>query len=177
MKFRSPDDAAREYLRLGGALAAPRAQCLTVTAGEKPADSCPRCQGIDSFVGHDRRHGTELLRCYRCGTPWPIEIAEVPRQRIDGGRRGGAEERMARLTTLGMILGRLGTWERRTLLLACCGDLSLPAIASECARRWPRRAVPWSQYRVRSDLEAARDRLEKLLRRAGLLSEEGGKWS
>lgn len=171
MKFRDPDSAAREYLRLRGILGSPKAQRLTVTAGEKPADFCPGCKGIESFVGKDKDTGSELLRCLRCGRPWPIVTAEVPRQRVDGGTKGGTETRLAELATLGTILSRLGVWERRLLLLVAPGDLSLDRVEAECRRRWPWRAEPWSLYRIRGDLGAAREKLEKLLRRRGLLEE------
>lgn len=171
MRFRSADHAAREYLRLRGKVGAPAAQRLTVTAGEKPADFCPGCKGVDSFVGRDKATGTEVLRCYKCGRPWPIEVAEVPRQRIDGGRRGGTEERLASLATIGTLLARLGLWEKRTLLLYAPGDLSLERMVDDCVARWPRRDEPWTIYRVRADLRAAREKLERMLQQRGLLEE------
>jgi hypothetical protein len=93
----------------------------------------------------------------------------VPRQRIAGGRAISYEAALLNLATLGAIFGRLGIWERRVLLLAAVGDLSLAAIVEECARRWPWRTQAWTLYRVRSDLRDARSRLEDLLRRRGML--------
>lgn len=45
-----------------------------------------------------------------------------------------------------------------------------PAVAAECARRWPRATGPWSYERVRALVLEGRERLEKALDRAGMLA-------
>lgn len=171
MRFRDADSAAREYLRLLARLGSPVSQRLTVTAGAKPANFCPGCKSIESFVGRDKNRGTDLLRCQRCGRPWPIVLAEVPRQRIDGARHRAIEDCHVDFATLGTLLGMLPIWERRLLLLVAPGNLSLARVEGECRKLWPWRSHPWSQYRIRADLHSARARLEKILGRRGLLAQ------
>lgn len=118
------------------------------------------------------KHGEPIQRCRRCAWPWPHEDVEVPRSALgSGGRHDGRERQILTLTSLGVYLGRLTTWQRRTLLLYATGAYSLDDLAAECARRWPRRCAGWSLHRVRCDLREARVRLERELRRAGVLEE------
>jgi len=170
--FHSADHAAREYLRLRGALTVPKTQRLTVSAGKAVAKSCPGCQGLESFLGKDKLTREDVLRCRRCRRPWPVEDVEVPRQRLGGGRGGELEDRLAELGTLTVLLERrVALWPRRVLLLYATGAFSVPRLAGECRRRWPRRQEPWSIYRVREDLGDARSSLERGLRCARMLSE------
>lgn len=169
MQFTGADHAARAYLTLLERVSSPRSGSLTVTAGRSYARSCPKCRSTDRVSGSSK-HGEPIQRCRRCAWPWPSELVEVPRSSFTGGRRDGRERALNAMTSLGIYLSKLGIWERRTLLLYATQSYSLDDLAQECAQRWPRRAESWSLWRVRCDLREARVRLERELRRAGVLA-------
>lgn len=168
MRFTTADSAARAYLELAERVGSPKSARLSVTAGRAFAARCPRCAGTDRVLGAPRG-GERVLRCRRCGAPWPHEAVEIPAS-LAGPRDVGARERqLADVATLGVLIGKLGVWERRVLMLYATKGFSLETLAEECARRWPRRLGGWSRHRVRMDLRDARQALERRLRRAGLL--------
>lgn len=169
VRFFTADAAARAYLELLEREGSPKGARLTVSAGRSFAASCPACGGLQRILGAPRG-GERVPRCARCGARWPHEDVEVPAGLVMGGRKVGARERqLANVATLGVLVGKLKTWERRVLLLYATRAYSLEALTEECARRWPRRLDGWSLYRVRSDLRDARQALERQLRRAGML--------
>lgn len=171
MRFTGADHAARAYLTLLERASSPRSASLTVTAGRSYAARCPKCRCTDRVAGSSR-YGEPIQRCRRCAWPWPTELVEVPRSALgSGGRHDARERQLLTLASLGLYLAKLGTWRRRTLLLYATGAYSVDALAEECARRWPRRVEGWSRYRVTCDLREARQRLERELRRAGVLEE------
>lgn len=140
--------------------------------GESFAARCRRC-------GHGERRELNARttgwtwRCARCGAPWQREQIEVVRGSVQTSRRGagGLERRLADLGTLGVLLGRLGRWQRACLLLYVARGLSAAAIAEELERRHPRAATrPASAIACGRALAEARRDLERRLRRAGLLA-------
>lgn len=171
MRFFGADHAARCYLALLERASSPRSPSPTVTAGRSYAAKCPRCRCADRVAGSSK-HGEPIQRCRRCSWPWPYADVEVPRSALGaGGRHDGRERQLLALASLGLYLGKLTTWQKRALLLYATGAYSVGNLARECARRWPRRREGWSRYRVTCDLREARVRLDRELRRAGVLEE------
>lgn len=169
MRFFGADHAARAYLTLLERASSPRGASLTVTAGRSYAPRCPKCRCTDRVAGSSK-HGEPIQRCRRCAFAWPFADVEVPRSAMgSGGRHDGRERQLLTMASLGVYVSKLTTWQKRTLLLYATGAYSVDALAEECARRWPRRIGGWARYRVACDLREARQRLERELRRAGVL--------
>jgi len=167
--FTGADHACRCYLTLLERASSPRSASLTVTAGRSYARCCPKCRSVDRVAGSSK-HGEPIQRCRRCAWPWPFLDVEVPRSAMGSrGRRDGLERVLNTMASLAIYLGKLGIWERRVLLLYSTGAYSIPELAQECARRWPRRSDGWAVHRVRGDLASARVRLERELKRADVL--------
>jgi len=169
--FSSAEAAVEMYLRMRERLESPRGASLTVSWGESFAAKCRRCGHPERRELHTRADGWSW-RCARCGTPWSREAVELVKGSVQTSRRGagGLERRLADLGTLGVLLGRLGRWQRECLLLHVGRGLSPAGIAEELARLHPRAATrPGNPIAAGRVLAQARRDLEAGLLRAGLL--------
>lgn len=164
MKYADADAAVRRYLELRHRMGSPQAARLTVSLGRSFAKRCPRCAHEHRFEG---RHG--VARCSRCGTPWPVEEAEVIRGSVQvTPRQGRRELALGELGLLGRAIDAVPTWPRRALLVYAGLGVPYVRLYEEVKARWPRApehgAVWW-----RSRCEEGREALTRRLRRLGWL--------